>query len=97
MEQPVRLPRPSPHVAARRVAGQFLAIPTARTASELNEIYALNEVAARIWELLPAAADLDDLVRRVVGEFRVEPARLREDVVRFLSEGISAGILEVSR
>lgn len=93
---PIPLPRPSRRVAARRVGSQTVLVPTARTASEVGAVYTLNEVAARIWELLPAARCVDEIVDALLAEYEADRLILRADVLEFLADGIAAGVLEVT-
>lgn len=93
---PIPLPRPSRRVAARQVGSQLVLVPTARRASELGAVYTLNEVAARIWELLPTARCVDDIVDALLAEYQADRLVLRADVLGFLADGIAAGVLEVT-
>lgn len=58
------------------------------------EVLVLNEVGARILELLESAPSLDELVRALAAEFEAEPEVLRADAEAFLSELTEAGVLE---
>lgn len=46
--------------------------------------FGLDAVGARIWELLKEGASEDEINDRLLGEYRVEPRRLREDVAGFM-------------
>ena len=94
-ERATSLPRPSGRLAARRVGSQLVLVPTARRVEEVGAVYTLNEVAARIWELLPRCNSVDDLVEAVLAEYETDREELRADVLGFLAEGIAEGLLEV--
>lgn len=83
------LPQPHPSVIFQRLAeGAVLFAPSA-------EIYfGLNEVGARVWELLPpTSASIDDLCARLGAEHPdVTPETLRQDVTELLAQLISEGL-----
>ena len=58
------------------------------------EFFALNPVAARVWELVAdGPVSDDDLVSRLLDEFEVEPERCRASVAEFLTNAVAAGIV----
>jgi Coenzyme PQQ synthesis protein D (PqqD) len=58
--------------------------------------YRLNPVGTRVWELLAAGPlSIDDVVERVVGEYEVEPARARADVMRLVGRLADRGLVDV--
>jgi PqqD family protein of HPr-rel-A system len=59
------------------------------------EVVVLNEVAARILQLLDARAGTDSLMQQLQQEFDVEPEQLRRDVDAFLEQLLESGIIEV--
>lgn len=58
------------------------------------EVLVLNEVGARVLDLVDGHAPVSDLVARMRGEFDVDEARLQGDVIRFLGELAQAGVIE---
>ncbi len=59
------------------------------------EALVLNEVGARILELLDGETPVEGLVRTLHGEFEVDPAELERDVLAFLAELLEAGVTEL--
>ena len=45
-----------------------------------NEIYALNETAGRLWQLLGETSDRGELERRLLEEFDVTAELLRDEI-----------------
>ena len=80
-----QLQRPA-DVIARRVAGQTVLVPVTGQVGRLGEIYVLNEVAARVWELLDGLRDLESIVDAVQLEFDSSRERIRTDVLAFLED-----------
>ncbi len=61
-----------------------------------NDVYLkLNEVAARIWDLLEQPRQVQELLAILLEEYRVEPAQLEQDLYRFLQEMLQRGLVHV--
>ena len=71
-------------VVARLVGQEFLLVPTRANAAELDNIYVLNEVAGRIWELLDGQRTVSEICDAIVNEFDVERQQVEKDVIEFL-------------
>lgn len=55
--------------------------------------YGLDEVGARIWQLLGETDSVDAIVERLMGEYDVTRETLRADVERLLEELASRGLV----
>jgi Coenzyme PQQ synthesis protein D (PqqD) len=84
-----KLPLPHQSVVFQTVSdGAVLLNPTEEV------YYGLNSVGVRIWQLLPAASDLDDLCARLGMEYpEVEPEVLRTDAVELIEALRLAGLV----
>lgn len=70
-----------------------------------NEIFLLNpvrdkytgldDIGARVWDLLEARTRADSLCDQVAKEYRGDPLQIRADLMEFLNELDSEGLLEV--
>lgn len=70
-----------------------------------NEIYVLNpvrdkytgldDIGLRVWDLLEAETPVDSLCGQVAKEFRGAPEQITTDLLEFLNELDSEGLLEV--
>jgi hypothetical protein len=58
--------------------------------------YGLDEVGARIWELIQELRVVEDVQSVIVEEYDVEPEIARRDVMRLLQELVDRGLVEVS-
>jgi hypothetical protein len=76
----------SPDFVSRKIAGELIIVPIRRSASEIDCIYAGNEVAARIWELIDAKREVSAIRDAVVEEFEVELDIAETDLVGFLQQ-----------
>ena len=75
-----RVLRPSPDVVATRVGEETVLVHLGT-----DRVLSLNGTAARVWELVSAGCDRASLERRLLGEYRVTPERLAEDLDHLLS------------
>lgn len=68
----------------RAIAGETILIPVNAAAQSMNGMAVLNEVGARLWELLPQAKDAEELVSAILNEYAVDEETARTDVNEFL-------------
>ena len=61
----------------------------------LGQIKVLNEVGARVWDLLDGARSIADIVSVVCAEYDVERERAEPDTMIFLEEMQGKGLLLV--
>jgi hypothetical protein len=74
----------SESVVFRKIADETLLVPVRARTADLDSIYLLNEVAARIWELLDGQRTGADVRDALVREFEVSPEVAAADVAQFL-------------
>ena len=59
-----------------------------------NENYfGLDEVGTRIWEMLAVTSSLPDVVTRLLAEYDIAPAQLRDDVERLVNQLTEAALV----
>jgi hypothetical protein len=58
--------------------------------------YGLDEVAARIWDLIQVPIAVEEVRDAVVAEFEVDAATCERDLLEFLSQLQAAGMIEVT-
>jgi coenzyme PQQ synthesis protein D (PqqD) len=78
----------------RRIADETLIVPVAGGVGDLEAIYSLNEVGARIWQLIDRPIRVDDIVEAIRREFDVSMSEAERDVLEFLDSLESAGLIE---
>jgi len=57
--------------------------------------YGLNEVGARVWELVQEPVAVSEVRAAIVEEYEVEPARAERDVLALLHRLAHEGLIEV--
>jgi hypothetical protein len=72
------------NIVSRRIADQVILVPVKKNISDLDSIYTLNQVAARIWELIDGERTFLEIKNAVVDEFAVNPDEAKRDLTDFL-------------
>ena len=57
--------------------------------------YGLDEVGARVWQLLQEPTIVGDIQATIAQEYEVEPTRARDDVLALLNHMADVGLIEV--
>ena len=70
----------------REIAGDSFLIPMGTSVYDNNGMFLLTELGAFIWDLLPEADSIDDILHKVLEEYEVEEATAREDIAAFLKK-----------
>jgi len=88
--------RKNPDIVSRRIANEVILVPVRNKVGDLQSIYTLNEVGARIWELIDRKDSLKEIKDVLVEEFEVTPEAAEKDISEFLKklESIGAIIIE---
>jgi Coenzyme PQQ synthesis protein D (PqqD) len=82
-------------VVARVVAVETLIVPVRAKVGDLASIYSFNGTGTLIWKLLDAPRTVAQLVTAVAEAYEVDVARAERDVMDFVSDMKSAGLVEV--
>ncbi|WP_044956389.1 PqqD family protein [Blautia wexlerae] len=77
----------------REIAGEYIIIPTGRTALEFNGLITVNEVGMELWKMLQKDVTFDDLLNGILEEYDVDENAAREDIQEFLDRLVKGGIL----
>jgi len=86
----------NPDIVSRKIADEYILVPIRQNVGDLESIYTLNEVAARIWELTDGERKVKEIKDKIIEEFEVTPDEAEKDLIELLQklEKI-AGIKEV--
>lgn len=77
----------------REIAGEYIIIPTGKTALDFNGLITVNEVGVSLWNLLQNEITFEGLVQGILDEYEVEADVAREDIQEFLDALTEGGIL----
>ena len=76
----------SDSVVSRKIANEFILIPIRQNVADLESIYTLNEVGARIWELMDGKMTMREIKEKIVEEFEVMPREVEKDMAEYLQQ-----------
>lgn len=68
----------------RKIAGDYVIIPTGKTALEFNGMITVNEQGAFLWQQLFGETTEEQLVDALLNEYDVDRQTAQEDVSEFL-------------
>ena len=74
------------NVVSRSIDGERLIVPIRSSAADLDSIFTLNDVAARIWDLVDGRRSVDEIVETIHHEYAVDPEQASIDVRSFLGQ-----------
>lgn len=81
-------------IVSRRIADEFILVPIRRKAGEVEQIYTLNEVGARIWELTDGTRTVKAVRDVIVQEYETRTEEVQEDLIRLLRQLEQIGALK---
>ena len=85
----------SQSVVARVVAGETLIVPIRAKVGDLASIYSFNGTASLIWKWLESPHTVAELAMAVAEEYEVDVKQAERDVLEFVGEMKSVGLVEV--
>jgi hypothetical protein len=85
--------RKSDSIISRKIDDEFILVPIRQDVEELSSIYTLNEVAARIWELIDGKCTVETIREKIIEEYEVEPQVAEEDIRYYLKQMESNGFI----
>jgi hypothetical protein len=85
--------RHDPAIVARVIGGQAILVPVRKNMGDMENIYTLNETAARLWELIDGQRTLGEVHAQIVAEFNVDPQQAERDIIGIVGELQKLGTL----
>jgi hypothetical protein len=83
------------NLMARNIAGETLIVPIRNSIGDLNSIYTLNEVGARIWQLIDGRMSVNQIASAISAEYDVAAAEAATDVLELLDSMAEAGLIRL--
>ena len=84
----------NPSIAARRIVDEVILITNRRKVEDVECLYTLNEVGARIWELIDGDRSLKELRDAIVEEFEVSETEAQEDLTVLIEQLKEIGAIQ---
>lgn len=73
-------------VVSRKIVDELILVPMRKNVADMETLYTLNEVGARVYELIDGAVALRDIVSTIVREFEVSEQAAGSDVREFIEQ-----------
>ena len=86
MNQDTRIYDKSPDIASRKIVDEVILVPIRRRGEDVESLYTLNEVGARIWESLDGTRQVRAIRDLIVAEFDVTGAQAEADLLALLDQ-----------
>ncbi len=81
-----RIYKKSDSIVSRKIADEFILVPIRQNVGDLESISTLNEVAARIWELIDGKMKVREIKDKIVEEFEVTPQQAEKDLAEYIKQ-----------
>lgn len=88
-----RVYRHTGDVVCRQIGAESILVPIRNNVGNLDSVFTLTPVAARIWTLIDGTRDLDAIVDAVIEEFEVDRATAAADVEELLTSLQEASLI----
>lgn len=82
-----------PDFVARRIADEVVLVPISRNVGEIDCLYALNEVAARVWDLIDRRS-FNEVRDTIVEAFEVSEITAQEDLAVLIEQLKEIGAIQ---
>jgi len=86
--------RKSGRVLSRVIAGETLLVPLGGTVADMQKLFSLNPVGAFVWDRIDGRTSVREIAESVLEEFEVSAEQARADTTEFVSELLSAALIE---
>ena len=85
----------SDSIVFRKIADEFILVPIRQNVGDLESISTLNEVAARIWELIDGKKKVREIKDVILDEYEVTPEKSETDISKYIKELEKIGAIQV--
>ena len=89
--------RKNPDIVCRTILDETILVPICGRLADMQNIYALDQVSAFIWNHIDGSASLKTIHSRIQNEFMVDVDQAQEDLVEFIDELVKADLIVLSR
>lgn len=77
----------------RTIAGETLIVPVRNRIGDLSSIYTLNEVGARVWQLVDGQTPVAEIVQTITSEYEVSEEEAAADIAELLADWQEVGLV----
>jgi len=73
-------------IVSRRIEDEVILVPIRQNVADMESIYTLNEVGARIWEQIDGRRTNAEILPLIVEEFEVTEEEAQKDLKEFIEQ-----------
>ncbi len=73
-------------VVSRKIVDELILVPMRKDVADTETLYTLNEVGARVYELIDGERPLQEIMDTIVNEFEVTRQQAESDVREFVAQ-----------
>jgi hypothetical protein len=73
-------------VVSRKIVDELILVPMRKNVADMETLYTLNEVGARVYELIDGSTSLRKIVTTIVQEFEVTEREAESDAREFIEQ-----------
>jgi hypothetical protein len=85
--------RRAPEAVSRQVGEESIVVPISHNVGDLDYIYTLSPVAARIWALIDGNRSVGQIAEEIANEYDVTPEQAAADVEELVSDLLEVSLL----
>lgn len=93
MSHATRIYQKNPDIVSRKIVDEMILVPIRRKLGDVESIYTLNEVGARIWELIDGKRRVEEIRDLLIAEFEVSPGEADEDLLTLFQQFSEIGAI----
>lgn len=96
LPEPDDCPAHEEDIVSRQVAGETIIVPIKATPGELADIFTLNEIAAKVWELIDGDRTVAAISEKIALEYDVSEEQSLIDTLELISMFHEAKLVNIS-
>lgn len=73
-------------IVSRRIVDELILVPIRKNVADMETLFTLNDVGARVYELIDGKRKVSDIIDAIVAEFDVTSDEASSDVREFLEQ-----------
>ncbi len=79
------VPERSSSVVTRKTGKECVLIPVTNNIADMTSVYTLNETGAFLWELIDGENSIEDMIKALVNEYKIDKETATKDVFGFIN------------
>lgn len=84
----------SDRVVSRKIVDELILVPIRTSVADMESLYTLNDVGARVYELIDGQRTIAQICDAIVDEFEVTKEQAHTDVSTFTEQLMEIGAIE---